>query len=119
MSDSGFVGEEVTIPIRIRDHHPKEGKERESRPLRSTQSKTPGLGPPGNQRPELSSDAQRPTKVVMKAIGKVEDDKCECGEIQNAVQLRRCRFIGDGKGRTLEEVGRDQGWYRAVAGFLH
>ena len=44
--------------------------------------------------------------------------RCECGEIQNAVHVRRCNRIGDGRGRSIEECMKDSEWCEEVANFL-
>lgn len=59
-----------------------------------------------------------PMKSWLKVIGRSQDDLCECGEVQNAVHLRECRLVGDGKGRTLAQCQQDMEWCEAVADFL-
>ena len=59
-----------------------------------------------------------PMQRWLKVIGRSEGDLCECGEIQNAVHLRRCGLVGDGKGRSIEECQQDMEWCKAVADFL-
>ena len=59
-----------------------------------------------------------PQKRWLKIIGRSEDDLCGCGEIQNVVHLRRCKLVGDGKGRQVEECQKDMEWCKAVADFL-
>ena len=49
---------------------------------------------------------------------KPEDSKWECGEIRNAVHLRRCTWVGDGKWRSLDEVWEDLEWCKAVEAFI-
>lgn len=44
-----------------------------------------------------------PLRRWLKIIGRRDDDLCECGEVQNAVHLRRFQMVGDGKGRSMEE----------------
>ena len=51
----------------------------------------------------------------LKLIGRNEDDRCECGEVQNAAHLLKCQLVGDGKGRQREECYKDSEWCRAVA----
>lgn len=51
-------------------------------------------------------------------IGRSQEQECQCGEIQNAVHLRRCHLIGDGKGRTIEEVMTGSAWCEDLANFL-
>ena len=59
-----------------------------------------------------------PLRSWLKIIGRRDDDRRDCGSIQNAVHLMRCPVVGDGKGRIEEEVWSDQEWCRAVADFL-
>ena len=59
-----------------------------------------------------------PLKHRLKVIGRSEDDRCECGESQNAVHLRRCLLIGDGKGWSMAECQKDAEWCGAVVDFL-
>ena len=59
-----------------------------------------------------------PMKSWSKFIGRSQDDRCECGESQNAVHLRKCALVGDGKGRTLAQCEQDMEWCEAVAEFL-
>ena len=59
-----------------------------------------------------------PMKAWLKMIGRSEDDKCGCGEVQNAAHLLQCPLIGDGKGRSWDECKKDREWCRAVADFL-
>ena len=59
-----------------------------------------------------------PLKSWLKVIGRSQDDKCQCGEVQNAVHVRRCVLVGDGKGRTMEECQQGMEWCEAVADFL-
>lgn len=59
-----------------------------------------------------------PMKRWLGVIRRSEDQKCGCGEIQNAVHLRRCERIGDSKGRSLEECQLDMEWCAAVADFI-
>ena len=60
-----------------------------------------------------------PLRHWLKVICRREDDKCDCGVIQNAVHLLRCPLIdiADGKRRSAEEIWGDPGpeWCRAVA----
>ena len=65
----------------------------------------------------VSTD-QGPLKSWLKVIGRSQDDRCECGEVQNAVHLRRCQLIGDGKGRTMGQCQQDMAWCEAVVEFL-
>ena len=59
-----------------------------------------------------------PMKRWLTVIGREQSDLCSCGEIQNAVHLRRCRLVGDGKGRSMEECQRDVEWLEAVVDLL-
>lgn len=59
-----------------------------------------------------------PTRWWLKVIGRRDDDRCDCGSIQNAAHLLSCPLIADGMGRTVEECWEDQQWCRAVAEFL-
>ena len=58
-----------------------------------------------------------PLKRWLKFIGRSQEDKCSCGEIQNAVHLRRYSIVGDGRGRSMEECQQDMEWCEAVADF--
>ena len=51
-------------------------------------------------------------------IKRADNSFCQCGEIQNAVHLMRCRLVADGKGRSPEQVGEDREWCQAVVDFL-
>ena len=59
-----------------------------------------------------------PTKRWLAVIGRSVEHTYQCGGIQNAVHLRRCHLIGDGKGRSIEECWKDREWCMAVADFL-
>ena len=59
-----------------------------------------------------------PMKRWLTIIGRSTDDACQCGESQNAVHLRRCNRIGDGKGRSEEECYTDKEWCEEVVKFL-
>lgn len=55
----------------------------------------------------------------MHFIGKSEDDQCRCGEgSQDAAHLMRCKEVGDGKGRTIEQAREDLEWCALVFEFL-
>ena len=41
-------------------------------------------------------------------LGRAQEPTCDCGEIQNAVHMRRCRLVGDGRGGSIEEVMEDR-----------
>ena len=47
-----------------------------------------------------------------------QDDRCDCGETQHAVHLRRCILVEDRKGRSLEQCQEDMEWCEAVVDFL-
>lgn len=59
-----------------------------------------------------------PLKRWLFIIGRSAEQQCQCGEVQNAVHLRKCPLVGDTKGRSLEECWRDREWCGAVADFL-
>ena len=59
-----------------------------------------------------------PLKRWLNIIGRSQEYTCACGEVQNAVHLRRCKLVGDGKGRSLTECQQDMEWCAAVADFL-
>ena len=59
-----------------------------------------------------------PLKQWLFKIGRSADGQCQCGEVQNAVHIRRCHLRGDAKGRSVEECLKDQEWCGAVADFL-
>ena len=59
-----------------------------------------------------------PMKRWLSIIGRSADQTCRCGEVQNAVHIRRCPLVGDGKGRSIEEVWKDKEWCGAVVDFL-
>ena len=64
-------------------------------------------------------DRQRPNESMAENDRiRNEDDKCGCGEVQNAAHLLQCPLIGDGKGRSWDECKKDREWCRAVADFL-
>lgn len=44
-----------------------------------------------------------PLKACLHKIGRAADDKCTCGEPQNAVHILRCPEVADGKGRIVKE----------------
>lgn len=48
-----------------------------------------------------------PLKRWMWVIGRSDEQNCQCGEPQNAVHLRRCKLVGDGKGQSIEECMKD------------
>ena len=51
-------------------------------------------------------------------IGRAGEQTCRCGEIQNAVHLRRCLLVADGKGRTMEQCWKDAEWCGELVDFL-
>ena len=59
-----------------------------------------------------------PIKRWLWLIGRAEDPMCQCGEIQNAVHLRRCRLVADGLGRSIEQCWNDREWCEALVNFL-
>ena len=59
-----------------------------------------------------------PLKRWLAIIGRAEQGECQCGETQNAVHIRRCVRVGDGKGRSIAECYEDKKWCEAVADFL-
>ena len=59
-----------------------------------------------------------PMKHWQWVIKRADNPFCQCGEIQNAVHLMRCRLVADGKGRSLEQAEGDREWCQAVADFI-
>jgi len=61
-----------------------------------------------------------PQAQWMKTIGKTDDARCVCDgwTPQNAAHLYRCPWVGDGKGRTREQIFEDEEWCEEVARFL-
>jgi len=61
-----------------------------------------------------------PQAYWMKEIGKADRGSCKCDgwTQQNAAHLYRCPRVGDGKGRTREEIWKDEKWCEEVARFL-
>ena len=53
-------------------------------------------------------------------IGRKDMDKCQCEPqtIQNAAHVLKCKLIGDGKGRTLEQAEEDLEFCTQVFEFL-
>jgi len=53
-------------------------------------------------------------------IGKVDTQWCVCDgwTPQNAAHLMRCTWVGDGMGRTQEEIWGDEKWCEAVFDFI-
>ena len=60
-----------------------------------------------------------PLKRWVWIIGRSQEQLCACGEVQNAVHIRRCGLVGDGKGRSIEEAMKDREWCEEVAVFLN
>jgi len=56
----------------------------------------------------------------MKTIGKVDEAGCGCDgwTPQNAAHLYQCPRVGDGRGRTREEILKDEEWCESLARFL-
>ena len=61
-----------------------------------------------------------PQAYWMKEIGKAEEGSCVCDRWtqQNAAHLYQCPRVGDGKGRTREEVWEDEEWCEDLARFI-
>ena len=59
-----------------------------------------------------------PMKRWQWVIGRAEEQTCQCGEIQNAVHLRRCRLVADGAGRSMEQCWKDREWCGELVDFL-
>ena len=59
-----------------------------------------------------------PMKHGQWIMKRADNPFCQCGEIQNAVHLMRCRLVVDGKGRRPEQVGEDREWCQAVVDFM-
>ena len=59
-----------------------------------------------------------PMKRWQWVIKRADAPFCQCGEIQNAIHLTRCRLVADGAGRSLEQVWEDREWCEAVVDFL-
>ena len=51
-------------------------------------------------------------------IGRTQEPACDCMEIQNAVHMRRCKLVGDGRGRSMEEAMEDEEWCKEVVNAL-
>ena len=64
------------------------------------------------------SHGSGPPRWWLYVIGKAEEDKCDCGKIQNAVHLGGCPLVGDGRGMSVEEIWGGLDCYRVVADFL-
>ena len=58
-----------------------------------------------------------PLKQWLHTIGRAEDNRCDCGEPQNAAHLLRCGLLGD-KERTLKSIEEAPEWCEKVAGIL-
>ena len=59
-----------------------------------------------------------PMRRWLWVIGRSQEQECQCGEVQNAVHLRKCRLIRDGEGRSIEQAMKDSAWCEEVALFL-
>jgi len=61
-----------------------------------------------------------PQAQWVKTIGKVDDARCVCDgwTPQNAAHLYECLWVGDGKGRTREMIGKDEKWCEDLARFV-
>ena len=59
-----------------------------------------------------------PMKRWQWVIKRADSQMCQCGEIQNAVHLRRCQLVADGAGRSPEQVWVDKEWCAALVDFL-
>ena len=56
-----------------------------------------------------------PQKNWLYRIGRVEEDRCKCGERgQNGAHIMNCEMVGDRRGRTLETARKDPEWCTAV-----
>ena len=60
-----------------------------------------------------------PMKSWLRFIQRSSDACCQCGETQNAVHLRRCKLVGDDKGRTLEQCQQDIKWCESVVDVIN
>ena len=58
-----------------------------------------------------------PMKRWQWVIKRADAPFCQCGEIQNAVHITRCRLVADGARRSLEQVWEDREWCGAVVDF--
>ena len=61
-----------------------------------------------------------PQRQWMWEIGKSEESWCVCDgwTAQNAAHLLGCSWVGDGKGRTCDQIWEDEKWCEAVADFI-
>ena len=59
-----------------------------------------------------------PLKTWLHRIGRTLDNKCICGDPQNAAHLLGYKLVGDGKGRTREQIEDDQEWCEELYSFL-
>jgi len=61
-----------------------------------------------------------PQAEWLKTIGKTDDASCVCDGCtpQNAAHLYTCPWVGDGRGRTREEIWKDEQWCEEVARFV-
>jgi len=76
--------------------------------------------PRSDKRASLHDDGQRTTAPMAK--GDREDRGarvcCDGWRPQNAAHLQRCLWVGDGKGRSTEEIWNDEKWCERVVEFL-
>jgi len=56
----------------------------------------------------------------LKEIGRTDESCCVCDgwTPQNAAHLQRCPWVGDGKGRSKEQMRRDEKWCEQVVDFI-
>ena len=61
-----------------------------------------------------------PQAQWLKTIGKVDDASCVCDgwTPQNAAHLYDCPWVGNGKGRTMTTMLKDEKWCEEVARFV-
>jgi len=61
-----------------------------------------------------------PQAQWLATIGKVDRASCRCDgwTPQNAAHLYQCPRVGDGRGRTREEIMEDEEWCESLARFL-
>ena len=95
---------EIAIPAGIRHHHPIMSKTAQ---MKWDREAVRGLT-------YMHTD-KGPLKHWLAFIGRADDEACACGVTQNAAHLLHCRLIGDGLGRTAEDIWNDPDWCREVA----
>jgi len=61
-----------------------------------------------------------PQRQWLWEIGEVEDQRCVCDgwTAQNAAHLQRCPWVGDGVGRSVEQMWEDEAWCEKVVEFI-